>query len=308
MTTSAPAARTSNLTDATRAAFTWACIVVIGVGAFAFPFWLPGGATSSAQAHAADAPIVTAVVASLVLVVIALELRRGVMTAATVALLAVLCATGAILRLFDLPGGGNMMFFLVVLAGAAFGARFGLLLGLTTMAVSAVVVGGVGPWLPFQMLAMSWLGACAGFLGDATRRLRPRVEVAVLAVYGWACGFVYGAIMNLWFWPFTRTPGSPISWDPDAGLSATLRSYWRFYVVTSFAWDAAGAFANALLILLLGIPLLRSMRRVAHRCAPAVEFAASPHDGSVGLVEPEPTPGPIVVPGVGTRHSVGTDK
>lgn len=284
--------------DATRAAFVWVGIVVIGVGAFAFPFWLPGDVTSSAQAHAADAPIITAVVAALVLVVIALELRRGAMTASTVALLAVLCSIGAILRLFDLPGGGNMMFFLVVLAGAAFGARFGLLLGLTTMAVSAVVTGGVGPWLPFQMLAMSWLGAVAGFVGAATCRLRPRVEVVVLAAYGWMCGFVYGAVMNLWFWPFTRTPGSPISWDPDAGPVATLRAYWRFYVLTSFAWDAAGAFANAVLILLLGVPLLRSMRRVAHRCAPAVEF--------VTTVRPE-RPGGLVDTMATTQPADATD-
>lgn len=272
-------------TDAVRAAAVWAGIVVIGIGAFAFPFWLPGDATTSAQAHAADAPVITAAVAALVLVVIALELRRGAMTASTVALLAVLCSVGAILRLFDLPGGGNMMFFLVVLAGAAFGARFGLLLGLTTMAVSAVVTGGVGPWLPFQMLAMSWLGAVAGFVGAATCRMRPRVEVVVLAAYGWVCGFFYGAVMNLWFWPFVRTPGSPIAWDPDAGFAATVRAYWRFYVLTSFAWDAAGAFANAVLILLLGIPLLRSMRRVAHRCAPAVEFVTPPPGTPDGLVD-----------------------
>ena len=48
-----------------------------------------------------------------------------------------------------------------ILAGAALGPRFGLLLGLCAMAVSAVVTGGIGPWLPFQMLALSWMGAGA---------------------------------------------------------------------------------------------------------------------------------------------------
>ena len=67
-----------------------------------------------------------------------------------------------LLRLIDLPGGGSGIFFLVVLAGAAFGPRFGLLLGLCAMAVSAIVTGGIGPWLPFQMLALGWMGGGAG--------------------------------------------------------------------------------------------------------------------------------------------------
>ena len=82
-----------------------------------------------------------------------------------------LAACAGLLRLIDLPGGGSGIFFLVVLAGAAFGPRFGLLLGLCAMAVSAIVTGGIGPWLPFQMLALGWMGAGAGFVGLLTAAL-----------------------------------------------------------------------------------------------------------------------------------------
>ena len=88
------------------------------------------------------------------------------MNGATIALLGMLAACAGLLRLIDLPGGGSGIFFLIVLAGAAFGPRFGLLLGLCAMAVSAIITGGIGPWLPFQMLALGWMGAGAGFLGD----------------------------------------------------------------------------------------------------------------------------------------------
>ena len=84
-----------------------------------------------------------------------------------------LAACAGLLRLIDLPGGGSGIFFLVVLAGAAFGPRFGLLLGLCAMAVSAIITGGIGPWLPFQMLALGWMGAGAGFVGLLTAPLRP---------------------------------------------------------------------------------------------------------------------------------------
>ena len=143
-----------------------------------------------------------ALVGALVVVAVMLEVRRGTMNGATVALLGMLAACAGLLRLIDLPGGGSGIFFLVVLAGAAFGPRFGLLLGLCAMAVSAIVTGGIGPWLPFQMLALGWMGGGAGLLGRVTARLDPRLEVGVLAAYGWVWGFLYGAILNLWFWPF----------------------------------------------------------------------------------------------------------
>lgn len=250
-----------------RPGLVYVLMVVVGAGAFLYPFWLPGE-TLPSSAHSGDAPIVAATVGALVVAAVALEIRRGAMTGTTVAVLGVLSASAGLLRLLDLPGGGNAMFFLVILAGAAFGPRFGLLLGLCAMAVGAVLTGGVGPWLPFQMLTLGWMGAGAGLLGQLTRLARPGVEVAALAVYGWVWGFVYGAIMNLWFWPFVRD-GGPLSWEPGIGLVDTLERYWSFYVATSFAWDAAGALANAVLIAVTGVALLRSFRRFAARLSHA---------------------------------------
>jgi energy-coupling factor transport system substrate-specific component len=257
------------MTQHTRPVIVYTLMVVLGVAAFVYPFWIPSTAFSS-QAHSGDAPLVAALVGALVIVAVALEVRRGTMNGATVAILGMLSACAGLLRLFDLPGGGSGIFFLVVLAAAAFGPRFGLLLGLCSMAVSAIVTGGIGPWLPFQMLALAWMGGMAGFVGMWTARMAPRAEVVVLAAYGWVWGFVYGGIMNLWFWPFAR--GGALDWHPGLSLSATLNRYWSFYVATSLGWDAAAATTNALLILVTGIALLRTLRRFAHRLEPAVEF------------------------------------
>jgi energy-coupling factor transport system substrate-specific component len=248
-------------------------MVVVGAAAFLYPFWLPDTALPS-QAHSGDAPLIAAAVGALVVAAVMLEVRRGTMNGATVAILGMLAAVAGLLRLIDLPGGGSGIFFLVVLAGAAFGPRFGLLLGLCAMAVSAIVTGGIGPWLPFQMLALGWMGAGAGFVGRATRRFDPRAEVVVLAAYAWIWGFLYGAIMNLWFWPFAR--GGALDWQPGLDLGATLHRYWEFYVATSLGWDAAAAVANAVLVLVTGGVLMRTLRRFAHRLDPAVEFDAPP--------------------------------
>ncbi len=256
--------------DALRSSAVYVLVVVVGVASFLYPFWLPPQ-TAGLAAHAGDAPLVAAIIAALAVAAVVLEVRRGTMNGATIALLGVLGASAGLLRLLDLPGGGSGIFFLVVLAGAAFGPRFGLLLGLTAMTTSAVITGGIGPWLPFQMLALAWMGAGAGLVGRLTVRLHRRIEVGVLAAYGWVWGFLFGAIMNLWFWPFSVGEGD-LSWSPGLGLLDTLERYRSFYVVTSFGWDAAGALANAVLIGLTGGALLPSLRRFAVRLRPRVEL------------------------------------
>lgn len=256
-----------------RPGLVYGLVVLVGAGSFLYPFWLPPqlGAGAALQAHAGDAPLVAAVVGALAVAAMALEVRGGTMNGATIAVLGVLGASAGLLRLLDLPGGGNGIFFLVVLAGAAFGARFGLLLGLTAMATSAIITGGIGPWLPFQMLALAWMGAGAGLVGSLTSRMPAAVEVALLAAYGWCWGFGYGAVMNLWFWPFAVGEG-PLSWAPGMGLGETISRYWSFYVVTSLGWDAAGALANAALIGLTGAAVLPSLRRFASRLRPVVHL------------------------------------
>lgn len=256
-------------------------VVAVGLAAFLYPFWLPREALPT-NAHAGDAPLVAASIGALAVAAVALEVRRGTMNGSTIALLGVLGASAGLLRLLDLPGGGSGLFFLVILAGVAFGPRFGLLLGLVAMATSAVLTGGVGPWLPFQMLVLAWMGGAAGIAGKATRRLPARVEVAAIAVFGWLWGFVYGALMNLWFWPFTAGEGA-LAWAPGLDAGQTLARYWSFYVLTSFGWDAAGALANAVLIALTAGTLLPTFRRFAARLDPVVELGpASRHSTAVG--------------------------
>jgi energy-coupling factor transport system substrate-specific component len=278
--------RAALLVGRSRTTAVYLLVLVVGVAAFLYPFWIPGDALPS-EAHSGDAPLVAAVVGALAVAAVTLEVRRGTMNGATVALLAMLASLAGLMKLLDLPGGGSGLFFLVILAGAAFGPRFGLLLGLSAFVVSAVLSSGFGPWLPFQMLVLGWMGAGAGLLGRLTRRLPPRVEVGVLALYGWGWGFVFGAVMNLWFWPFVRD-GSELSWEPGMGLAETLQHYWSFYVVTSFAWDAAGALANAVIIVLIGRALLSSMRRYADRLDP------------VAILDPADLPQPTTLPRAAT--------
>ena len=54
--------------------------------------------------------------------------------------------------------------------GRVFGRGFGFVLGALTIFASSLITGGVGPWLPFQMLGAAWMGFGAGCLPRAAGR------------------------------------------------------------------------------------------------------------------------------------------
>ena len=78
-----------------RTSAVYALMVIVGAGAFLYPFWLPSGALPN-EAHAGDAPLVAAVVGLLAVGAVTLEVRRGTMNGSTVALLGVLSASAGI--------------------------------------------------------------------------------------------------------------------------------------------------------------------------------------------------------------------
>lgn len=242
---------------------------LLGVAAFIYPFFLSGRSDSGALAHANDAPLVFVVLLILCLATVFASLTSQQMTSKLVALLGILTALSAVLRTIPGPAGFNAIFLLPILSGYCYGSTFGFMLGVLSLLVSALIGGGVGPWLPYQMLATGWVGMLSGLLPEF--RHHRRFEPIMLAIWGALVGLVFGAIMNIWFWPFLA--GGALSfdqtqggvWQPGMGVGATLRAYATFYVVTSLWWDAWRAAGNALLLLLFGGAILRVLRRFRSR-------------------------------------------
>ena len=232
---------------------------VAGLVAFLWPFALPA-MTGEGRA---DGPLVLLLLVGSLGTLLFLELGRGGMGAKTVALLGVLGAAVVALRLPGFVAGFSALFIPVLVGGNAFGPSFGFLLGAVGMFASGLFVGGLGPWLPFQMVAVGWVGAGAGLLprGPETSW---RVRIGALAAYGFVAGYAYGGVMNLWSWPFVAS-GSAIGWDPDGSTGENLRRYASYYAATSFVWDTFRAFGNAALVLVLGRPLLGALDRAARR-------------------------------------------
>lgn len=221
------------------------------------------------QAHAA-VPYVALALAPLAVLVVLSLLDGTVRSAHTLALLGTLAAIGAAIRIVGTGVGGvEALFVLLILAGRAYGARFGLLLGSLSIAVSAVVAGGVGPWTPFQMFACGWVAAGAGLL---PRRVRGWAEIALLAVYGVLASYAFGLVMNMWFWPFAVGAGMGISYVPGGTIGENLASFLVYSLVTSTAtWDTLRAITTVVGVIVIGRPVLRALRRAK----PVVSSATS---------------------------------
>jgi energy-coupling factor transport system substrate-specific component len=243
---------------------------IVGLLTILYPFLLPLlGQEERLARRGIEVPILFAFLGAICLITILAEIQRtttgpGASASKLVALLGVLVATDAALRLIPSVLGASPIFLLIILTGFASGAKFGFLMGALTLLVSAFITGGVGPWLPFQMLTAGWIGLTAGLLP----RTGSRREVAMLALFGGIWGLLFGAIMNIWEWPFTA-PGLQVQvglyWVPGMPLWQTLHTYAHFYLVTSLVYDLFRTVANVVLVVLLARPILRLLDRFRER-------------------------------------------
>jgi energy-coupling factor transport system substrate-specific component len=119
------------------------------------------------------------------------------------------------------------------------------------------------------MFTTGWVGMSALLCRPLVRMLNWHEkwgEVLLLALLGGLWGLLYGAIMNLWFWPYAVGSADQY-WTPGLGLVTTLQRYALFYVVTSLAWDGMRAIGNVLMLLAFGGAILRVLRRFHARFA-----------------------------------------
>lgn len=263
-----------------------ALVSLAGVVAFGWPLLV---GPESGLAHSADAPLLFAIVLPLLLAVVLAEITEGGLDVKAVAMLGVLSAVGAALRPLGAGTAGlETVFFLLVLGGRVFGPGFGFVQGAVTLFASALITGGVGPWLPFQMLGAAWVGWGAGLLPRASGRR----EIALLAGYGAFAGLGYGLLLNLSFWPFSTGNATGLSFVPGAPLTENLHRFVVFSLATSLGWDLGRAVTNAVLVAVTARPVLGALRRAARRAAfdAPVVFTAS-----AGRPD-APTPAPRAAP------------
>ena len=243
----------------------FALFSVIALGLFAWPLF-----TGAQVANSGVALTVSLTAISLFALVLLFVAEPTVQSLNVVALVGVLAAVAALARVLSTGFGGfELVFVVVILAGRALGPRQGFVVGVLAIAVSSLVWGGFGPWTAYQMIALGWVGLGAGIIPTTWGRISTnthRSETLMLAAYGFVVTYLFGLLMNLWFWPIAVGPGTSLSLDSSQTLAENVSSFFLYSLATStLTWDTVRAITTVVTLLIVGGPALRAIRRVYDR-------------------------------------------
>ncbi len=258
-----------------------ALATVAGLVMFCWPLFVRVG--SDSLGHTSDAPFLFIGVLPFLVAIVLASFSDGGMDSKALAMLGVLSAINAALRPLGAGTAGiELVFFLLVLAGRVFGPGFGFVLGCTSLFASALLTAGVGPWLPFQMVAAAWIGLGAGLL---PRKIRGRGEIAMLVGYGIVAAYLFGFLMNLSVWPFSVGTSTGLSFVPGDTVLHNLHRFVVYTVTTStLGWDTGRAITNSIAIVVLGPAILATLRRAARQAS----FGSAPSFAAARPRDPEP--------------------
>ena len=199
--------------------------------------------------------------------VVIIEVSQSKLDSKSVALLGVLSALIAALRPLGAGAiGVEPMWFLLILSARVFGSSFGFLLGLTSVFVSALITGGLGPWLGYQIFAAAWIGLLAGAL-PGRDKLRGTKEIVMLMIFGVLASELFGILMDLQFWPWALGAQTQLSFQPGMPLSENFSHFLAYHFLTAMAWDIPRAIFTSTLILIAGRSVLSALRRTYVKAA-----------------------------------------
>lgn len=233
-------------------------VSLVGVALFAWPF-----VGSDLPASTPAWTLSLACIGALLLV----EAGTRQLDARGLALLAAIAAIDTALRLAVVEGIGGFspIYFLVLCAGFVFGPTYGFLAGALSILVSAVAGAGVGPWVPYQVFAVGWVGVAAGVAGRGRTSLPTWRDVAILAVVGALTGWIVGALLDIQDWVPVYRGNPTLGWAPGMDAVTAAVHFARFYLLTSLAYDTFRAAGNVVVVAALGAPVLAALSRLKAR-------------------------------------------
>jgi energy-coupling factor transport system substrate-specific component len=198
------------------------------------------------------------------------EVGIGSIDAKSIALLGVMSAFITLLRPLGAGAAGlEPIWFALIIAARVFGPSWGFLLGITSMTTSALLTGGVGPWLAYQVFAAGWIGLLAGSLPQkfAGKLIRGATEKFLLIIVGIFAAFAFGILMDLQFWPWVLGSNTQLSYIPGGALSENVSRFITFHFASSMAWDIPRAILTSTLIAVTATPFLSALRRTYFKAA-----------------------------------------
>ena len=220
--------------------FFLALILIIGVSAFIIPLF-----PESPLQNFVNWGLIATILVILAVIAFFFEFESAAISSKEIALVAMLGTISAVLRVpFAVIPSVQPCTYLIICSGYVFGPVAGFMVGAVTALVSNIFLG-QGPWTPYQMFAWGLAGVSAAYI----RRFG--LGRAWLIIFGVIWGYLYGWIMNIWYWVAFIYP-------------LTLRTFF-VYQLTSIWFDTLHAIGNALLLGLLGTKTIAILERFKQR-------------------------------------------
>lgn len=234
---------------------------LIGLLTFSLPFLL---SRSSAAIFKLNNGIWFALGLSLIAVIgLIQQISRQLLDSKIIAIVGILAAVISGLRLLGAGALGiEPIWFLIILSARALGPQIGMSLAMISIMSSALLSGGVGPWLSYQILAAGWIAYGVWLI---PKRLTNRGEIIALACYGIFSSFLFGILMDLQLWPWLTGIDTQLSYQDGASIAANVQRFIMFHFATSMSWDIPRAIFTATLIVLTGRAVLATLRRALVR-------------------------------------------
>jgi energy-coupling factor transport system substrate-specific component len=161
-----------------------------------------------------------------------LEFEGSAIGSKEIATIGILSTVSAVVRIpFAAIPSVQPCTYLIICSGYVFGPMAGFMVGAITALISNFFLG-QGPWTIYQMFAWGMAGVSASYL----KRLNP--DRKKLMAFGILWGYLFGLIVNTWFWAAFIYPLTPRTF-----IVSQLNSLW---------FDTAHAVANAIFLGLLG--------------------------------------------------------
>ncbi len=140
--------------------------------------------------------------------------------------------------------------YLIFISGYVFGPLIGFVVGGNTALLSNIILGH-GPWTVYQIYGWGIFGILGGVIGKLYERRGVIINRWVMSIIGFIFGFVYGWLLNSWFYILTIRP-------------ITLAGFLLFNL-TSFIYDLAHAIGNVIFFFYFGEKTIGILQRYRNR-------------------------------------------
>ena len=220
--------------------FFLALILVTGVTAFIIPLF-----PQSPLNNIMNWGLTATILVILAIVAFFFEFEAAAISAKEIALVAMLGTISAVSRVpFAAIPNVQPCTYLIICSGYVFGPVAGFMVGAITALVSNFFLG-QGPWTPYQMFAWGLVGVSAAYI----RRFD--LGRIWLIIFGAIWGYLYGWIVNIWFWVSFIYP-------------LTSRTFF-VYQLNSIWFDTFHAIGNAIFLGLFGMKTIAILERFRKR-------------------------------------------